>query len=188
MAKVKVKVKVKVILRPTVSRPVRPGVRHPSGTPRPIFPIFSFIIFYTVSSLLMWGIISDERTDVIHSCCWSRQLSHLGSESRQAHDDILLPNPGKLGPLCYPPKNRMVQFHPFSSSTTIRRTTVEVFEPTLTRSDRNRFKLFYDRRSVGQSVLVSGPPSRAYDQIFCYCRKSAVFMFWSVLTDERRGL
>jgi hypothetical protein len=40
-----VKVKVKVILRPSVSRPVRPGVSHTSGDQRPIFPILSLIIF-----------------------------------------------------------------------------------------------------------------------------------------------
>jgi hypothetical protein len=40
----KVKVKVKVILRPTVNRPVRPGVRHPSGTRDQFFP-FSLSLF-----------------------------------------------------------------------------------------------------------------------------------------------
>jgi hypothetical protein len=37
---------------------------------------------------------------------------------------------------------------------------------------RFRFKLFYDLRSVGQSVLVLGPPWLD----FYYCRTFAVFM------------
>jgi hypothetical protein len=41
-------VKVKVILRPTISRPVRPGVRHPSGT-RDQFFSFSLWLFFSQS-------------------------------------------------------------------------------------------------------------------------------------------
>jgi hypothetical protein len=39
-------VKVKVILRPTVCRPVRLGVRHPPGTRDQFFPILLLIIFF----------------------------------------------------------------------------------------------------------------------------------------------
>jgi hypothetical protein len=52
-------VKVKVILRPTVSRPVRPSVRQPSEI-RDQFVKF----FFTADGLLMWGALSDERTDL----------------------------------------------------------------------------------------------------------------------------
>jgi hypothetical protein len=62
---VKVKVKVKVILRPTVSQPVRLGTRHPPGT-RDQF--FSFSIFFlTVSGLLMWSALSDEKSGLYFS-------------------------------------------------------------------------------------------------------------------------
>jgi hypothetical protein len=49
-----------------------------------------------------------------------------------------------------------------------------------------RFKLFCDRRMVGQSVLVSGP-HLAWPDLY-YCRTFAVFMLWGALLDERTGL
>jgi hypothetical protein len=60
------KVKVKVILRPTVSRPVRPGVRHPYLTRNQFFP---FVLWFslTVSGLLMWGALSDEKSGLYFS-------------------------------------------------------------------------------------------------------------------------
>jgi hypothetical protein len=53
--------KSKVIVRPTVSRPVRLGVWHPSGTRDQISPSL-FVYFWTVTGLLMCGALSDERT------------------------------------------------------------------------------------------------------------------------------
>jgi hypothetical protein len=52
-------VKVKVVLRLTVCRSVRLGIRHPPGTRDQFFP---FSIFLTVSGLLMWGSLSDEKS------------------------------------------------------------------------------------------------------------------------------
>jgi hypothetical protein len=52
-------VKVKVILRPTVCRSVRLGIRNPPGTRDQFFP---FSIFFTVKGSLIWGALSDEKS------------------------------------------------------------------------------------------------------------------------------
>jgi hypothetical protein len=52
-----VEVEAEVNLRPTVSRPVCPGVALPSGTHDPIF-----LFCLTVKGFLMLGTLSDERT------------------------------------------------------------------------------------------------------------------------------
>jgi hypothetical protein len=57
---------VKVILRPTVSPPVRLGIRNPSGTSDQFFP-FSLTIFLVVPGLLMWGALSDEKSGLYFS-------------------------------------------------------------------------------------------------------------------------
>jgi hypothetical protein len=53
--------KVKVILRPTLCRSVHLGIRHPPGTRDQFFPILDF--FWTFSGLLMWGALSNEKSD-----------------------------------------------------------------------------------------------------------------------------
>jgi hypothetical protein len=71
-------VKVKVTLRPTDSRPVRLGVwrpsgpvclgvRLPSGTHDQFFPFSLWFFCLTVSGLLMWGALSDEKSGLYFS-------------------------------------------------------------------------------------------------------------------------
>jgi hypothetical protein len=50
--------KVKVMLRPTVSLPISLGVKHPIWDLRPD------VFCLTVAGILMWGTLSDERTDL----------------------------------------------------------------------------------------------------------------------------
>jgi hypothetical protein len=49
-------------------------------------------------------------------------------------------------------------------------------------------KLCYDRRSVGQSVLVLSPLSGAPISDFCYCKTVTVLLMWGALSDQRTGL
>jgi hypothetical protein len=48
-------------------------------------------------------------------------------------------------------------------------------------------KIFYHRRSIGQSVLVSGRTWGSRSD-FYYCQKVAGLLKWSALFDERTGL
>jgi hypothetical protein len=112
------------MLRPTVSRPVCLGIKHPFGDHDQIF----------ITVLLIWGAVSDERTGLSFAiAAGSRQHSHLG-----------------LVAIFY----CLSLETSFSSPPATRRVTVEVFDPASTRvKSKSKSKLCYDRRSAGQSVL-----------------------------------
>jgi hypothetical protein len=54
-------------------------------------------------------------------------------------------------------------------------------------TDKSESKLFYDRRSVGQFVLVSSPAWSTRSD-FCYCQTFAGLLVWGFLFDEKTGL
>jgi hypothetical protein len=137
-------VKVKVMLRPTVSRPVCLGIYNPPGAQDQIF--------ITVRQMqVSCGALSLTRRRVWHLQLLLVLASEviLGSESRGTHDHILLSQirespslegrspylylPGTVWP-GYTPGHRV----PFSSPSTTRRATVEVFEPTSKRGETIR--------------------------------------------------
>jgi hypothetical protein len=99
--------KVKVILRPTVNRSVRLGVRHPFGT-RDQF-LFLFEIFFRELRVCYFVMTSLTRGQVSVS---------LGSQSRRTQGQILLsqflrlPQPWGSGPRILSRRNRAAQLYP----------------------------------------------------------------------------
>jgi hypothetical protein len=116
-------------------------------------------------SWLIWGALSDERTGLsIAIPAVARQRSYY--RVRVPRDprpyftvsDLRLPQPGGPGPDIYTPRNSPSHRVSFSLPSKVRRATVEVFEPPPRwLLNLSKFKLYCDRRSVGQFVLVSGP-------------------------------
>jgi hypothetical protein len=80
-----------LMLRPTVSRPVCLGIKHPPGAYDQIFITLrredGSVVYNTLTGLLMWGALSDEMTG-LQLVLASAVI--LGSESRGTHDHILL--------------------------------------------------------------------------------------------------
>jgi hypothetical protein len=140
-----IKLKVKVILRLTVGRPVRLGVRHPSGTRDQL--LFLLEIFFRQLRVCYFVATSLKRGRVCNLLLLLVLASavQLGSESRGTQDRILLsqflrlPQPGGPGPRIYVPQEQggpdipPRHWIPFPSPLTTRRATVEVFYPASTR-------------------------------------------------------
>jgi hypothetical protein len=104
------KAKVKIILRPTVSRPVRLGVRHPTGTRDQFFFLLEIFFsqlraFYFVAPSLTRGLVCSLLLLLVVA-----NAVALGSESHGTQDHILLsqlmrlPHPGGPGPRIYIPQ------------------------------------------------------------------------------------
>jgi hypothetical protein len=75
-----------LILRPTVSRPVCLGIKHPSGAYRP-----DFYYCQTVAGLLMCGALSDEKAGLPFTITdGPRHRNHIRAESHGSRDHILL--------------------------------------------------------------------------------------------------
>jgi hypothetical protein len=115
-----VEIEVKVKLRPTVSRPVHLGVRHPSGTRDQFF--FLLDIFFRQLRFCYCIAPFPTRGRVCNLLLLLVLASAvpLWSESRETQDHILLskflrlPQPGGPGPVLtrISPRNRVAQLYP----------------------------------------------------------------------------
>jgi hypothetical protein len=94
-----------LMLRPTVSRPVLSLNKAPIWDLRP-----DFYYCQTVAGLLMWGALSDERTGL--------SFTIATGPRQRSHSRVQVPH--------FTVSNSRL---PFSSPPTIRRATVEVFDP-----------------------------------------------------------
>jgi hypothetical protein len=161
-----VEVEIEVKLRPTISRPVRLGVRHPSGT-RDQFLFLLEIFFRQLRVYFVVPSLTRGRDcNLLLILVFARAVP-LGCESRATLDHIILsqflrfPQPGAPDPRIYIPRNRVAQLHPLalgSPPLRTRRATVEVFYPASTRESRYCYQVKVTLRpTASQSVLVSNP-------------------------------
>jgi hypothetical protein len=128
------RLKVKVILRPTVSRPVCLGTKHPFGAYDQIL-----ITCVTVTVLFLWGALSDERTDLFFVCAAGPCQRSL-SQVRVPWDLRLYFTVSDL---------RL----PFSSPPTTRRVTVEVFDPPPPHGVVSRLSVGFSLYNLGTDLI-----------------------------------
>jgi hypothetical protein len=107
------KLKLKLILPPTVSRPVCPDVRHPSGTRDQFF----FLLQISFRQLRLCYFVAPSPTRgwvcnlLVQFLLGLARTVTLGSKSRRNHGHILLshprvPQPGGPGPRIYIPQEQ----------------------------------------------------------------------------------
>jgi hypothetical protein len=101
------------MLRPTVSRPVSLGIKHPFGAYDQIF-----VTCVTVTVLFLWGALSDERSGL--------SFVYAADPCQRSLSRVRVP--WDFRPYFTVSHLRL----PYSSPPTTRRVTVEVFDPAST--------------------------------------------------------
>jgi hypothetical protein len=152
------------MLRPTVSRPVCLGIKHPYGAYDQIFIILwqLWVCWFGAPSLMRGRVCRLQLLLVLASAVI------FGSESHRTRvSDWRLP---------------------FSSPPTPRGVTVEVFDPASTRVYCLSLSLMLWPAVSRPVCLGVKHPSGAYDQIFITCVTVTVLFLWGALSDERSGL
>jgi hypothetical protein len=143
---------VELRIRPTVSRPVRLGVRHPSGTCDQFFPLneifFRQLRVYFVASCLMIGRVCNLLLLLAHASAVPLESESRGTQDKTIFycpNSLRLPQPGGPGGPVIPPGT----VFPFCRHLRLAGLpTVEVFYPASTRGIVRSFYCIIYRNSV----------------------------------------
>jgi hypothetical protein len=160
-----------LILRPTVSQPVCLGIKHQSGA-------YNHFFYYcqTVTSLLICGVLSDDRTGLSFTiAAGPRQRSHSRSESRGTRGHFLL---------------SQIRDFPFRQLLLLAGLRWRYSTPPPHRTDLTwiQSQNYVTTDGPSASPSWSKAPMWGLRPDLYYCQTVAGLLMWSALSDERTGL
>jgi hypothetical protein len=128
----------------------------------------------TLAGLLMWGALSDERTDLSFAIAIvTLQRSHFRVRVPWDSSSYFTASDSKL---------------PFSSPLTNRRAALEVLDPAYTRDNELESESCITTDGQSASLSWNKAPIWGLRPDLYYCQTVACLLMWGAVSDERTGL